>query len=97
MTNEEMLLLIIGVLLPPLIEIVKQARFAKWINAVIVIASCLAVALGTIWARGTPINVENYAQAAIIITVAAIAAYRLYWQPVLGDKLMIATSILKSK
>jgi len=95
MTNEEVLLLIIGVLLPPIIEIVKQKRFEGWINGLIVIATCLVIALATIWARGTPISVENYAQAAIIITVAAIAAYRLYWQPVLGDKLMIATSILK--
>lgn len=94
MTPNEIAFLI-GILLPPIIEIVKQKRFAAWANALIVIASCLGVAAFQLWARGTLIDVANYSQAAIIITVAAIAAYRLYWQPVLGDKLMTVTSVFR--
>ena len=85
--------LVIGLILPPLIEIVKQRRFADWVNALLVVLSCSLVALAQLYVQGTPILVASYMHALALIFVAAVGAYKLYWQPVLGDKLYDLTNV----
>lgn len=78
--NTETIALIIGIVLPALISIVKQAGLNRWINTAIAIGTCALAGFVTVWARGE-IDWRNWAAAAAIILGVASTVYATFWRP----------------
>lgn len=73
-----MLSTLLGVLMPPLVAVVQQPRWSPVVRALVVIASSVGVGAVTAAVEGT-LTGQRWTTAALIIGVAAVAAYRTFW------------------
>lgn len=71
---------LIGVVLPPLIAIVNRVRWAPQLKAVTALAVCLVTALLVRVLQG-PVDFADWRNTALVVTVSALASYRLLWSP----------------
>lgn len=78
--NAESIALIVGVLIPALISVVKQANLKKVWNTLIAIAVCGLAGLATVWGAGQ-LNFADWLKTAGIILGAASTVYAMFWRP----------------
>lgn len=84
---------LVGLLMPVAIEVVKQKRFPNYVNAAIVVISCLVAGAVQVYLSGKLLEMTTVLRAGVLILIAAVAAYKAYWQNVLGDSLYNLTNI----
>jgi len=96
MTKTQSVALIIGLAMPFLITVIKQAGLNKWWNLGIAVAACAIAGTLTVWAGGN-LTAVNILGTIGLVFVAAQAAYTAYWKGTSAEAaLNEATSIVKS-
>lgn len=87
MTDLDMWSLLVGVLLPALIAVVNRAHWVAWVKGVVAVASS-ALAGGVTAVLTGQLTGGTWLHAALVVAVAAVAAYRLWWKPTgIGPKI----------
>lgn len=71
---------IVGFGMPAVIALLNQCRWDSRIKAVVAFGACLLAALGTVWAQGD-VDVRNWVRTSMIVFVAAIGTYHVWWKP----------------
>jgi hypothetical protein len=79
MDNPEASGLIIGIVMPLVITIVKQAGLERWVNFVITILVCAAAGTLTAWACGQ-LNPADILGSISAVFAASQAVYAAYWK-----------------
>ena len=69
----------IGVLMPVIITIVKQAGLNRWLNLLITVGACAIAGFLTVLARGE-LTAANVGTAIVAVFVAAEAVYAAFWK-----------------
>lgn len=73
---------LVGMALPWLAAFVQSDGFSSRVNAIIFAAAAGIAALVTELVRnGTDFSAQGYFHTFIVVTLAAIALYKLYWKP----------------
>jgi peptidoglycan/LPS O-acetylase OafA/YrhL len=80
MTNLAMWSLIVGFVLPIIIPVIQQPGWAKWARATVTLVIVLAVGGLTAYFNGD-LNGQDWITSALIVFVAAITAYKGFFQP----------------
>ena|ERR1051326_5258573 len=71
---------LVGMGLPFLVGLLQHWKWPSWVNAVVFAIACFVAAAVTEWVRnGTDWNATGYFHTFLVIAVAAIALYHLYW------------------
>lgn len=94
-SNTETIALVIGIVMPLLVTVVKQAGLNKWLNLLICVVACGIAGFVTVWARGE-LQWGNALAAIATVFVAAQAVYGAFWrwmdiEGIINDK----TSLIK--
>lgn len=99
MDNSQAVALIIGVFMPFLITILKEAKFPRWANLLISIVACAGAGAVTVWASGQmDWTASNVLGTIAIIFVAAQATYAAFFKDSeFEEKLDRATSVFGSE
>ena len=71
---------------PPLVALIKQAKFPQQVNALIAQAVYIVVGVGAAIWSGIPVNFQNAMPLIAIATVVGTAAYKLIWSQIGVDK-----------
>ncbi len=71
--------LIVGIVMPLLVAVVRQAGLPRWANTLIALAACGGAGMLTAWATGELTGQAVIVSIAIVFS-AAQAAYQLYWR-----------------
>lgn len=85
---------LVGLVLPMVITIVKQAGLPRWANLIIAIGSCIIAGTVTVWARGQ-LDWANWTVAVSAVITASQAAYAAYWRDSGIEGLNVITSLKK--
>lgn len=80
MSNLEMWSLVVGFLLPPVLSIVQQPRWSETTQSVVAFLACALAGAGTAFFQGD-LTGRRFAEAGLVILVAAIATYKGFWKP----------------
>lgn len=70
----------VGFLLPLLVSAIVGVVWPSWLKGVVVLVSSLAAGGVTAWASGD-LTGATFGENALIVVGAAIAAFKLFWQP----------------
>lgn len=73
-------LLIGGAVMPLVIAVLNQRRWAAQVKALVALAACLLVALLLAFLRG-PLVLTDWRDTALVVAGTAFASYQLYWRP----------------
>jgi membrane associated rhomboid family serine protease len=79
MDNPEAISLIVGIVMPLVITIIKQAGLERWVNFAITILVCAAAGTLTAWACGQ-LNPANILGSIAAVFAASQAVYAAYWK-----------------
>ena len=79
MSNPEAISLIVGIVIPLVITIIKQAGLERWVNFVITILVCTAAGTATAWACGQ-LDPANILGSIAAVFAASQAVYAAYWK-----------------
>lgn len=79
MDNPEAIGLIIGIVMPLVITIVKQAGLERWVNLAITIIVCAIAGGLTAWACGQ-LDPANVLGSTAAVFAASQAVYAAYWK-----------------
>lgn len=80
MTNLAMWATIVGFLAPPVIAIIQQSKWSNRVRAVVTFLLALVAGAGTAYFQGD-LTGKRFVEAAMIVFVAAIAAFYGFWKP----------------
>lgn len=69
-----------GAVLPPLIAVVNQPRWARWVRALVTVGVCVAAGAFTAHLQGA-FTGGRWLQAGLVVAFAAVGTYRAYWHP----------------
>lgn len=93
MTNLEMWATILGVVMPPLIAIVQQPKWAGWLRATATVIICIIVGFVNVWINGNLHKGDDLVHSMLLVFVATIAAYKGFWKPSgISDSIRTKTS-----
>jgi hypothetical protein len=93
-SDPEMLSLVIGVALPPLIAIIQQPRWPTWFKANVTAFICIAVGFITCYVEGR-LSAGSVLHRVLVILVTALASYQTYWKHNGADWIEKVTSRFK--
>jgi len=81
----------VGFVLPLLVSVVNRSYWPGWVKGVVVILSSLVAGVVTAWAT-EGLTGKSIVESVLVVGGAAIAAYKLFWQPTgIGPALEKAT------
>lgn len=84
-------LLVGSTLVPNLVSIIVRSHWPAWLKGVIAVATSIIAGTITAWANGQLTGL-NWVQDVFAVAVAAIGAYKMFWQPTgIGPALELAT------
>ena len=81
MTNVQMWSMIVGFFMPLLIAVLEQSKWSNALRAVVAFVACAIAATITVVVAGD-LNTKTWVTSALTVLVAAIATYKMWWQPV---------------
>ena len=93
MDNTMALAALVGLFMPFLVSIVKQAGLNKWWNLLISAAACSIAGVLTVWLRGE-LHWASIATAILAVFVAAQAVYAAFWRDAFDNPINLATSFI---
>lgn len=97
MTNVEAAALIVGIAMPALVSILKQAGLSRRWNLLIAIVACVGAGVLTAYATGQLTGSAVIVATAIVFSVAQ-ATYQAFWKGTDAERLLNeSTSIVKGE
>lgn len=78
--DQEVWTVLLGVALPPLIAVVNQRHWSPKLRALVALAVCWVVSAAWVALHGR-LDWHHWRDTALVVTVAAVGAYRIFWQP----------------
>ena len=85
---------LVGVALPPVIDVIVQTNWSKQFQGIMAFLICLVASGGTVWFQGDFGDGRDMATAFLLVFSGAIASYRLYWKPSeISDSIKSATDV----
>lgn len=80
MTDLDMWSLLVGLALPALIAVVNRSHWPSWVRALVAVATSVVAGGGTAYLTGQ-LTAVTWVHAALVVAVAAVGSYRLWWHP----------------
>ena len=85
---------LLGTLMPLLIALVNQWRWPPPVKGIVALLVCGLAATAVAWLRGGQLDWHDWRRTALIVTGAALASYRMFWQPTqIAPRIEAATSL----
>lgn len=82
MSDLEMWSLLVGALLPPLVAIIQQPKWASWFRAVVGVGvSIIAGGVTTYFTLDSALWDQGMVHAILLVAVASWSSYKMFWTP----------------
>lgn len=78
--DEAMWAIVVGFLSPPVLAIIEQTKWAKWLRSVVAFAWSVVAGVGTIYFTGTFTGLKTVT-VILLVFVTAISFYKGFWKP----------------
>jgi len=93
MTDIQMWSLIVGFFLPLGIAVVEQSKWSNGLRSIVAFVICGVAAAVTVAIAGD-LGGKTWVSSALVILVAAISTYKMFWQPIgIATKVETATNL----
>jgi hypothetical protein len=88
-------LILLGLFLPLVVAIVKQAGWPAWVNSLAALIVYLVAGFLYLTIRDVPITFDSYIQNAVGVTAVGYVAYKMFWKALgIEPPIMQATSFI---
>ena len=77
-------LALLGLVMPPIVALIKQSGFSKQVNSIIALVVYAAATLLYMNFHGIPIDLNSFATNATVLTVVGLTAYKMFWSAIGG-------------
>lgn len=93
MTTLDMWSAVLGFVLPLAVAFINQSHWTKPLRGIVAFLISLFAAFIEVWLRGE-VTLTNWVRSALVVFLAAIATYNLWWKPsLIAPKIEAATSV----
>lgn len=80
MENKDLMALVVGAVLPPLIAVITQMGWTARVKSVVALLVCALAGAGTAYYDGT-LSVVDVGRSIMLVIISTQTFYRAFWKP----------------
>lgn len=80
MENKDLMALVVGAVLPPLIAVITQMGWASRVKSIVALLVCALAGAGTAYYDGT-LSVVDVGRSIMLVIISTQTFYRALWKP----------------